>query len=803
MPADDRPAIEVKLAPGLVSIRDDRAFGPEGGEAGARFLGRAFAIESIRSAAVDRARRLVVLRHDAPPSETPALLARLVEALRGPGTSTASIPLPGRTSADRFELYRHGASLTSWEVVDDRPGRLKIRQASLKGDPVAIRRVRGELLGLPGVRFVKASERTGHLLIRFDPGSVTPRALLGLAESTLMEMQVGFSDRKPGGVATFGMANLTLGVAAVGEFLVPGLKPLSAVLLVATNVPTFRSAVDLLKQRRLGLPVLYFAIIATTLATGQFLASALMTWMFRFWHRRFRVELASERSRLLEHSRTGPELARLVVPSGAEVMVLVDRLKLGDRIAVLAGEMVSADGRVIAGEGVADERPVRGLAGISRKRAGDSILAGSTVLAGSLHVEVARLGEQTRAATIRRALVAATDPAPGQSAPTLRSERSASRAVGPTLATAGIGLLSGDLMAVGAILRPDYATGPGLAVPLETLHKVALCNRSGIVARDPEALERLAEVGLYVLQDHPSLRRRGLEIASIETQLPEPLLLRYAASAFRHLVDARASALLEACRARRIHRLDLEAVEFGRGVVVVHEKHRVRVAEADPLGGPASPLVVEVDGVVVGRIAFAEASGLPAAAAIAAIRRASHVPFALVSSAPAAEVEVLAHALGVEMFRGDFSRDETADFLAACRGRGLKAAFVGDCREHPRAAAEAHVAISLADPAQDGLDLDSDPAAFLVQSAGLDPLADLDRIARDHASRVVQAQKLILVPNLLCVAGAFFFGFTGMTVVMLSNLGTLGLYRIASDSLRGLEAPSPARPIGGQSRRAG
>ncbi len=180
-------------------------------------------------------------------------------------------------------------------------------------------------------------------------------------------------------------------------------------------------------------------------------------------------------------------MARLLNPTGAEpeILVTVGRLKVGDRVIVASGETVPADGVVIAGEGVVDERGVRGLEGISRKRVGDSLLAGSTVLAGSFHVEVARLGEQTRASAIRRALVAATSPAPGPSAPTIRSERFASKAVGPTLATAGVGFLAGDLMTVGAILRPDYATGPGLAVPLDTLHDVALCARLGIVARDP------------------------------------------------------------------------------------------------------------------------------------------------------------------------------------------------------------------------------------------------------------------------------------------------------------------------------
>ncbi len=789
----------ITLSEGSISIRDEVAFGPDGGEACARFLSKAFAIADVRSVSVDRVARSACLRHDAGRSGLPGLLERLARGLRGSAADSPSIPLPALTSAPRFSLHRHGSTLTTWEVVVDEPGRLKLRNESLRGDPVAVDRVGRELLRLPGVQIVKMSERTGHLLIRYNPAAISGRALLGRAESTLFELQHGASEGSKGILARFGMANVSLGIAAAGEFLLPALLPVSALLLVATNARTFRSAVRQLREKRLGLPVLYIAIVATSLATGQFLASALMTWLFRFWDRRFRVELASERNRLLERTRTGPLMARLLVPSGAEVLVTVARLKPGDRLIVAKGEMAPADGLILAGEGVVDERLITGLEGISMKKAGDAILAGSTILAGSFQFEVARLGESTRAASIRRALIAATSPAPGQSALTVRSERFASRAVGPTLATAGFGLLAGDLMTVGAILRPDYATGPGLAVPLETLHKVALCARSGIVARDPEALERLAQVELFVLQDHPALWKTQLEVARVETRLPEPILLRYAASAFRHLMDDRSAALVDACRARRIHVLNLEAVEFGRGVTVAHDKHRIRVGEVDPSAGSTGSLAVEIDGTVVGLVEFSPTSRLEAASAVDRVRRDSHVPFALVSSRESTEVSGLAKSLGVEMFRGDFTSDDTAEFLAACRAKGLKTAFVGDCRLHPRAARLAHVAVSLAHDSDFNLELD--PAAFLIQQPRLAPLVDLSRISRDHASRVIQAQKLILVPNLLCVAGAFLFGFTGMTAVMLSNLGTLGLYRIASDSLRGLD--SPTQGPSGRPRRAG
>ena len=796
-PDDRSVSSPIALSEGSILIRDDVTFGLGGRDHCARLMARAFAIAEVRSVTVDRVHRTASIRHDAESSKVGELLERLADAIRGVALASPSVPLPTFPASSRFSIHRRGSTLTTWEVVSDDPGRLKLRHEALLGDPVVADRLRRALVDRPAIRIVKTSEVTGHLLVRYDPTQLSAQSLIGLCESSVHEPEPRPVDAPMSTRANFGLANLTLGVAAAGEFLVPVLRPVSALLLVATNLGTFREARRQLEGKKLGLPVLYMAIVATTLATGQFLASALMTWFFRFWHRRFRVELATERSRLLEGSRGAPAMARLLTPSGTEVLVTIGRLKLGDRLIVANGEAVPADGKVIAGEGVVDERGVRGLEGISRKRPGDNLLCGSTVLAGSFQVEVARLGEETRAAAIRRALVAATSPAPGPSAPTIRSEAFASRAVGPTLATAGVGLLAGDLMTVGAILRPDYATGPGLAVPLETLHNVALCARLGIVARDPEGLERLAKVDLFVLQDHPILARTELEVTRIETRLPEPLVLRYAASAFRHLVDDRSNALVNACRAGRIHVLNLDAVDFGRGVTVAHDKHRIRVLDVDATAGPGGPLAVEIDGTVVGLIEFGETSRLEAASAIRRIRQDSHVPFAFVSPRGLLEVTSLAKSLGVEMYRSDFSAAETADFLSACRKKGLKTAFVGDCRAYARASGEAHVAISLVDDA----DLDSDPAGLLMQQARLGPLADLHRISRAHATRVNQAQRFILVPNLICVAGAFLFGFTGLTAVMLSNLGTLGLYRIASDSLRGLDSPGRIRP--GQPRRAG
>jgi cation transport ATPase len=396
-----------------------------------------------------------------------------------------------------------------------------------------------------------------------------------------------------------------------------------------------------------------------------------------------------------------------------------------------------------------------------------------------MRVEVARSGEGTRARAIARALVAATSPAPGATSPTPRTLAFAQRAVGPTLATAGVGFLIGDLTTVGAILRPDYATGPGVTVPLETLRNVALCARRGIVVCRHDVFERLAAVDVVVLDDDPALGRVELEVAGIHTQLAEANVLRYAASAFRHLADDRASALETACRDRRIHRLDLPAVEFGPGVTIRHNGRRIRVYESTELPGGTGPLAVEVDGVVVGLVEFVRSSRPAAAAAVRRIRSDGSIAVALVSRRAHADVAALASLLGVDTWKGSFSSDELARFLASCRDRGLRTAFVGHGRRHANAAASAHVAVSFVG------EVDEYPhwADALFLQPRLELFADLWEIAHRHEDRVLDAQKFVLVPNIICVAGAFLFGFSSLAAVVISNVGTLSLFHRARGSL--------------------
>jgi cation transport ATPase len=283
------------------------------------------------------------------------------------------------------------------------------------------------------------------------------------------------------------MANVSLGVATVGEFVLPAVMPVAAVLLVVNNLDTVRDATRQLSAGKIGLPLLYTGIAALTLVSGQFLTAAVMLWCFRSWEQRYQRDLEIENQALLDEIVGVPANGLVVKADGLEQITPSSEISAGQRLRVRAGDRIPVDATVIDGAALVDEVRLLGNPAPATRIKGNEVLAGSRLLAGELDLAALRTGWQTHAAQVSQTLIRTTVPAPGEWTLNQQAERFADRTVGPTLIAAGLGLLTGGPGMSVAIMRPDYATGAGLAAPLETLRSVRVALRHGALIRSDEA----------------------------------------------------------------------------------------------------------------------------------------------------------------------------------------------------------------------------------------------------------------------------------------------------------------------------
>lgn len=626
------------------------------------FLSRVLALDVIREIDLHPALGAAEIKFGN--TQSPAeVLASLVRALRSEqqGESLAERLYLGR-SRPVLRIFRYGGAVSTWEVLHQLPGRIRVRHEELLRRPAAARHVERELACTLGIETARASAATGSVLIHYCADRLRLTHLFQVLEG-LLPLPTGIPYR--GYEHQAGSATLTAGtlaLAAAADFALPVLAPLSAGVLVATNLRTLAAAAGELRQARPSVNTLYATIVLATLASGSFFAAALMSSFMHYWDRQYHRRLAAAQQDLLAPLERAPAFVCLCRDAD-QAEIQLSHVRPGDELAIRAGESIPADGVVVDGTGIADERPLRGRGELCRKSAGDRVFAASILLEGQLRVQVGAMGERTLAASLGQTLLRATTPV--QQPLKARGEPFARRLVPPTLATAGVGFLVGDLTTALAILRPDYASGPGMTAPLGTLEAISRCARAGLIVAEPWLFATLPRVTALAI---------------------DPTV----------------------------------------------------AAEAD-------------------------------APEVAFVRSRCKLSIGLISDLPPQQARQLEGRLGLDFsWQASSPRQWTESF-----------AVLGDCERLAAAAQAAEIAIHFG----------RDTAPPAMAQAGLlnsdwTHIAQLWEIAELQAQRNRVHGACTLVPNLCCVAGAFALGFTGLHAVLLTNLGTLTVYRSASRWLR-------------------
>ena len=430
-----------------------------------------------------------------------------------------------------------------------------------------------------------------------------------------------------------------------------------------------------------------------------------MNWLLVFWEDR-RARLTEEGRQMLTSAVRLPRASAWVERGGVELETPAEKLQPGDVVAVRGSEIIPADGRILSGNAVLGVYAPAGINRLVCLGVGDEVHEGSCVVEGDVRIEVLRSGEQTVATTISRTLSAAAAlPADGKSPPALEF---AERAVPPVLMMASAGFLVGDAAVAAAVLRPDYATGPGIGGSLTLIDLLRACYEEGIVVRRPDAFQKIAAANLFLF-DHDRLlvaRLVQLEDLHVAGDWSANEILESAACGMRRLSDPRARVVIAA---------NAFQGGIGRQVPVTYRSgglefrlcgRSVRIEGVGRMDAKGlAPLTVYFDGALAGSMSFCHRSAAAAAQAIHELRTQCGVQVGLISSAPAADANRFAAELGVDEVHLCPTDDSKVALIQQLRADKRSVVFVGDCRANPAAAKAANVAICPSpdpSPADDG-----------------------------------------------------------------------------------------------------
>src|SRR5262249_39491828 len=165
-------------------------------------------------------------------------------------------------------LYRHGPVITSWEVKHEVPGRIRLYHPSLHRRKEVCQSIDRELMSVLGIDNYKTSPLTATVLINYAPSKIRREQIIEILDTAMGNTVV--PQKKDKVDLSFPLCTVSVPLAAVAQFAVPALIPVSAGLFAYTAIPSFKGAYHVVvKERRLGVDVLDSIVVLGCLATGS------------------------------------------------------------------------------------------------------------------------------------------------------------------------------------------------------------------------------------------------------------------------------------------------------------------------------------------------------------------------------------------------------------------------------------------------------------------------------------------------------------------------------------------------------
>jgi Cu2+-exporting ATPase len=490
--------------------------------------------------------------------------------------------------------------------------------------------------------------------------------------------------------------------------------------------PFFSSAWRDLRHRRVGMDVpvalgILIAFGASSAATfdptgvlgGDVWYDSVTMFVFfllsgRLLEQRLRDRTAGALQALM---RRLPDTVERQKDDGGWERVPARRLAAGDRIRVRPGEVMPADGTVIAGDSRIDEALLTGESKPVARRAGHAVVAGSHNLSGTVTVRVDRTGAATRYAEIVALMERASVDKPHLAQ---MADRIAQPFLLAVLAAAAVAAWwwwpQGPSHALGVAVAVLIVTCPcalSLATPSATLAAAGALARRGVLVRRLDAFEQAAQVDTVVFDKTGTLTQDRMSVMAVRHRagIDANEALKMAAALAQHSLHPASRAIAVAAgtigwAATQVRELAGQGVEGRVSGDGGWQPRRLRLGSAAFCGmpRPEAPAAAQVhladDTGWIATFDLDEALRPDAAPAVGALVR-TGLKVELLSGDAETAVHRLAWRAGIEHSRGAQSPESKLAHVARAQAAGRRVLMVGDGMNDGPVLARADVSVAM------------------------------------------------------------------------------------------------------------
>lgn len=668
-------------------------------------------------------------------------------------------------------------------LLSDAAGRLRVTVSGLRSSPQRAVHIEHDLGRLPGVRAVHAYPRTGSVVVWYQPTRCDAETLIGAigdladqpCESTTAVVPRS-AEVANGDVMRMTVGGLALVALAVRRYLLrrplllgPTSRVLASAVTIITGYPFLRGALASLRgNRSAGTDLLVSAATIASLILRENVVALTVLWLLNIGEYLQDLTLRRTRRAISDLLAGGQDSAWLRLADGTELQVSLDTLQTGDVVVVHEQVAIPVDGDVIDGDAIVDQSAITGEPLPMSISTGDHVHAGSIVLQGRIAVAATAVGNET---TIGR-IITRVEAAQRDRAPIQTIGENFSRRFVPAsfLLSAVTFALTGDVRRAMTMLLVACPCAVGLATPTAISAAIGNGARRGILIKGGSHLERAGDITAVIFDKTGTLtigRPVVTNVIAFHKEWQPEQVLAYAASSEIHSRHPLGQAVIRSTEERHIMippheecevlvglgmriRADGRTLLLGSGELLHREKVRVTKKAANWVARlqqqAETPLLLAVDGKLVGLISLRDEARPDAAAVVGALRGRGVQRIIMLTGDHPETARAVAELVGVDEWQAEVLPEDKLDAVRRLQDDGHVVAMVGDGVNDAPALAAADLGIAMG---MGGTDVAVETADVALAGDDLGRVLDLQLLGARAVSVIRQNYAMSIAVNAL------------------------------------------------------
>ena len=706
--------------------------------------------------------------------------------------------------------------LMKGRVMHNLPGRLRLAAAGLKYLQEESGEIAAELAGIHGVRRARVTPCTGGVLLEYDEDVLDALELaeqtdLVLARHAMAALRAQHAETGDEPAETpMTTARLVkrlavnAGALALGNTLftaplmggaLTNFTSLEALASLGLSAPMAKSAWEgLRRDMRPNADFLTVTSIVASLMLGNAHSALMILALSDLAELMTSYTIERTRSSIKKMLSADEGEAWKVMPDGKLERRPINQISAGDTVAVHTGEKISVDGKVVSGAAVVDQSSITGEFVPVEKREGDEVFAGTVVKNGNIHVQAAKVGDQT---VISR-IVGMVEASELKKAPIQRYADKFSNYLVPLnfLLCLSVWLVTKNAQKALKMLVIDYSCGIKLSTATAFSAAINAAVRQGVLIKGGTFIEQMSGANTVLLDKTGTItegKPRIVSMAVLKDGMTQKDVLSYAMAAEETSTHPLAGAIMRYGR-------QIGAEPFAHGDVVTEVSRgsktqaagkTVRVGNLDymkengvnavsPLPGDtgAIPNYVGVDDEIVAVLYAMDSPRENVRRAINALRYDGVGDIELLTGDMESQAKTVAEQVGADGYRAQLLPEQKAEAVLKLQVQGNGVVMVGDGINDAPALAYADVGISMGSKSTD---IAMETSDVIINRDDPMMIPELRRLARATMRIVHQNFALVIAINSV---GLILGAASGISVMMSALLHNSSTILVVANSLR-------------------